>query len=237
MEKLKPYFIDLKCTIGLVSFLLSSLMSYGQGNCLLYPENSGERKACELSYKAIEYPQGSAASQMLFDSAISIGPRYAYAYYQKSVPYFKHGLLSEGIQLLNKAIELDPRSYLCYRAYWYFSHLSYAHCIADLERYYSAMEGQMAFTPGGDMEMRLLLAVSYAKTGDLDRGINTILQCIGSYELESHIGLYDHYILGVLYYENGDMQKAAEALENQIDHRKDKLILVEPYLQHLWLSV
>ena len=48
--------------------------------------------------------QGSKESQLLFDKAISMGPKYAYAYYQKSVPYFKRGLFAEGLSLITKAI-------------------------------------------------------------------------------------------------------------------------------------
>ena len=43
--------------------LLNSNFLLSQGNCLVYPEDSGERKACELSYQALEHPHGSKASQ------------------------------------------------------------------------------------------------------------------------------------------------------------------------------
>lgn len=216
MDELKTYFISRVAMIGLLWLGISHPI-IGQGNCLIYPAESGERTACELSYKAIEYPQGSRASQMLFDSAILIGPRYAWAYYQKSVPYFKHGLLHEAMQLLNKAVELDPKSYyLCYRAYWYFSHQSYEMCIRDLEQYYFEYQQPIEFTPGGDMEMRLLLGLSHARLGDLEKGIKTISDCIKSYESEDYLGIYDYYILGSLYYENGQFEEATAAFEKQI---------------------
>lgn len=216
MDKLKTYCIS---KISLIFLLLLGFVSsmIGQGNCLIYPAESGERIACELSYKAIEYPQGSRASQMLFDSAILVGPKYAWAYYQKSVPYFKHGLLHEAMQLLNKAVELEPKSYyLCYRAYWYFSHQSYEMCIRDLEQYYFEYQQPIEFTPGGDMEMRLLLGLSYARLGDLEKGIKTISDCINSYESKDYLGIYDYYILGSLYYENGQFMEAAATFEKQI---------------------
>ena len=89
----------------LITFIVNMTFSFAQTNCFIYPEGSGERKACELSYKAIEYRQGSKESQILFDSAIAVGPKFAWAYYEKSVPYFKRGFLHEGLQILNKAIE------------------------------------------------------------------------------------------------------------------------------------
>ena len=228
MEKLIIYFIsrnpivDIKffrqpVCIGffLIAAFIPSII--GQGNCLIYSAESGERRACELSYQAIEYPQGSRMSQMLFDSAIAVGPNYAWAYYQKSVPYFKHGLLHEAIQLLNKAVELEPKSYyLCYRAYWYFSHQSYEACIKDLEKYYFEYQQPIEFTPGGDMEMRLLLGLSYARIGDVKKGINIISDCINSYESKDYLGIYDYYILGSLYFEDGQFVEAAKILEQQL---------------------
>ncbi len=118
MDKLKAYFnkTSSRLVLSVLSITIAHL-SFGQGNCLIYEKNSGERKACELSYQAIGYKQGSRESQILFDSAIAIGPNYAWAYYEKSVPYFKRGLLNEGIKLLNKAVALEPGNhYLCYRA-------------------------------------------------------------------------------------------------------------------------
>jgi len=238
MEELKTYFIDELDRSSIINAPSNSLLlpktrylsiclllifgicgrMIGQGNCLIYPAESGERTACELSYQAIEYPQGSRASQMLFDSAILVGPKYAWAYYQKSVPYFKHGLLNEAMQLLNKAVELEPKSYyLCYRAYWYFSHQSYEMCIRDLEKYYFEYQQPIEFTPGGDMEMRLLLGLSYARSGDIEKGVTTISDCISSYQSKDYLGIYDYYVLGSLYYKNGQFLEAAAAFDKQIE--------------------
>lgn len=195
--------------------LLCSCFLNAQGNCLLYAADSGERQACELSYKALEYTQGSQASQMLFDSAIAIGPRYAWAYYEKSVPYFKRGLLNQGIQILNQAIALEPQNYLCYRAYWYFAHQSYFACIEDLEHYYNQLNGHIEYIPGGEIEMSFLLGLSYVKTGHLALGIRTIEERLNSYPSESYMGLYDHYVLGTLYYQNEQFELAQQAFEKQ----------------------
>ena len=159
------------CNIG---FLL------GQGNCLLYAEGSGERSACELSYRALEYKQGSKESQFLFDQAIEIGPNYAWAYYEKSVPFFKRGLFAEGVFLINKAIELEPQNYLYYRAYWYFYNRSYELCIKDLEELYTVYKTFYTTTPGGEMEMRVILALAYAQSGNVSKGINWILNLMDS---------------------------------------------------------
>jgi tetratricopeptide (TPR) repeat protein len=217
MERLNIYFSDISAFILVMLLTTYCISTYGQGNCLIYAEESGERIACELSYRAIEYRQGSKASQLIFDAAIEAGSNYAYAYYQKSVPYFKRGLIHEGVQLLNEAIALEPINYLCYRAYWYYSHRSYSACISDLERYYSTLNGPIKFTPGGDMEMRMLLGLTYAQTNKLKKGIESVLMGLDSYGKENYlIGSYDYHILGVLYYKDNQLDKAAEAFEKQI---------------------
>ncbi len=203
---------------------------FGQGNCLIYPANSGERLACELSYRAIAYRQGSGHSQVLFDAAIKLGPEYAYAYYQKSVPFFKRGMLTEAFPLINKAIELDPHTYLSYRAYWYFSNHSFEACIADLERFYSVLNGKLQSTPGGDFEMRMLLSLSYAQTGQLEKAIELANFGINNFEsMGYYISAYDYHVLGLLYYYNGQFEEAQRAFEIQLK-RNDRFADTYYYL-------
>ncbi len=203
--------------IFVIGFMVSGNLLKGQGNCLLYPESSGERKACELSYQAIEYRQGSKESQLLFDKAIKVGPNYAWAYYQKSIPFFKRGLLADGITLINKAIELEPQNYLYYRAYWYFYNRSYNQCISDLEELYTVHQVSYATTPSSELEMRLLLAMAHAFTGNPDKGVRWVENLIEGYEGREHlIGNYDFYVLGLLYYKNNQYDEAQIELEKQI---------------------
>lgn len=218
MEKLRTYCFKFKSIFRMSFLSFISTIAYGQGNCLLYPEGSGERIACELSYRAIEYRQGSKASQILFDKAIELGPNYAWAYYEKSVPYFKRGLLVEGVELLNKAIEIEPKDYLYYRAYWYFQNRSFLACIADLEKHYIDLNGPTILTPPGDMDMRLLLSISYAESDSLLKGIETMENCLTSYgDKDYMIGVYDYHILGVLYYRNQQYSEAIKAFEQQLE--------------------
>lgn len=189
----------------------------GQGNCLVFPAESGERLACELSYRAIAYPQGSKESQLLFDAAIRIGPKYAWAYYEKSVPFFKRGLLAEGVSLINKAIELEPQNYLYYRAYWYFYNRSYRHCVNDLEELYTAHNTLYNATPSGELEMRLLLAMAYAHTGEVPKAISWVQNLLDLYEKQPGLqGYYDYYCLGVLYYLNHQPALAQTAFAKQL---------------------
>ena len=196
-------------------FNTSNLRS--QGNCLLYPENSGERLACELSYRALNYRQGSKESQHLFYKAIEIGPKYAWAYFEKSVPFFKRGMFAEGMTLINKAIELEPKNYLYYRAYYYFYNWSYEYCIRDLEELYSVHKETFKTTPGGELEMRLLLAMAYAQEGKLEKGIKWTESLKNTIDNRPQLkGLYDHFCFGLLYFLNGEYDKALSEFNEQI---------------------
>lgn len=203
--------------LTLISILVYSNCLLAQGNCLIYPEDSGERLACELSYRALEYKQGSKESQLLFDAAIRLGPKYAWAYYEKSVPFFKRGLYAEGVSLINKAIELEPKNYLYYRAYWFFYSRSYEYCIRDLEELYTVYQASYTTTPSGELEMRLLLAMAYAQSGEVAKGIEWILHLMDSYKDKLELkGYYDHFCLGVLYYMNNQFDLAEAQFEKQL---------------------
>jgi len=198
-----------------VLFVLVTGLHYGQGNCWVYPENSGERKACELSYKAIEHAQGSKESQELFDEAIAIGPNYTYAYYEKSVPYFKRGFILEGLKYLNQAIQLEPLNYLPYRAYWYWQYKNYNLCITDLERFYNEPNSYNEFTPGGEKNMKLILGLAYAKTKRYEKAIQIIEDYIKFAIDDDYLGISDYHTLGVIYFKNKAYNKAISAFNNQ----------------------
>lgn len=205
----------MKKIILLLLFLYNTCV-YSQINCYIYPEGSKERKACELSHKAIKYKQGSRKSQLLFDESISASPNFSWSYAEKSIPYFKRGFLLKGLELLNKAVELEPKRYLCYRAYWFFQYKNYMLCIKDLEKYYSLPNSYNELTPGGDKDMRILLGMSYAKLGEFKKGISIIEGCVRDNEKDKEFFFTDYSILGMLYFKNNEYNKALSALKIQI---------------------
>lgn len=202
-------------------FLLLSISLFGQVNCFIYPEKSPEREACELCDEAIKHQQGSKASQQIFDKSIAISPNFAWAYYEKSVPFLKRGFLHKGLQILNKAVELEPIEYLCYRAYWYWQYQNYDLCIKDLETYYELPNAYLQFTPGGGKDMKLILGLAYAKNNNYKKGIETLESCIATYKSEDDVGLSDYHTLGVLYLHTKQYDKAIEMMKKQFTINKD----------------
>ena len=188
----------------------------GQGNCESFAAGSKERIACEYGKRAISFKQGSRQSLLYFDSAIATNPDYAWAYYEKSITFLKRGYLSKGMSILNKAVELDPLSYLTYRAYWYFQHQSYAYCQRDLQAYYALEGAYDQNTPGGALSMRIVLALSHAQTGSNAKAITLVEEVMQNYPSEDYAGPYDFHTLGVLYYREKDYEKANSALLKSI---------------------
>lgn len=206
----------------IITLISCSSFVYSQGNCLMYEEGSNERKACELAYEGKTLKQGSRESQEMFDSILKINPNYAWAYMEKSVAYLKRGLITEGLELLDKAVELDPRYNLTYRAYWHFQNRNYKLCVRDLERYYKLPNAFIyEMSPGGDKDMRILLGMSYAKLGDLEKGIKTVENCLKSYKREADFGLVDYHVLGMLYVKNKQYKKALETFDKQLKITED----------------
>ncbi|MEO1033651.1 MAG: hypothetical protein AAFX55_19865 [Bacteroidota bacterium] len=202
--------------ILLLIVIVSACSSFAQPNCNIYSKNDPKRKACELSNEAIKYRQGSRKSQELFDSVIAMAPDFAWAYYEKSVPYFKRGFLNKGLKILNKALEINPLDYLCYRAYWYWQYKNYELCIEDLETYYALPKAYYQSTPGGEKDMRIILGLAYAKIGNFKKGIEVINDCLSTNETKIDFGYADYLSLGMLYFFNTEYDKAKFALKKQL---------------------
>lgn len=69
-----------------------------------------ENGAWTVRYFSPEY-------QVYLDSAIAQKPGMAYLYQQKAMPYFKQGKYELGLKYLDKAVELDSKAHIDYRAF------------------------------------------------------------------------------------------------------------------------
>ena len=104
-----------------------------------------------------------------------------------------------------------------YRAYWYFYNRSYEYCIKDLEALYTTHQESYCTTPSSELEMRLLLAMAYAQTGQVSKGISWIQHLMDSYQEKPHLkGFYDHYCLGILYFQNQQYDLAEVEFKKQL---------------------
>ena len=205
MEKFQRYYL---------SFLLLIVYTntIAQVNCNAI-EGEDCKKACEL-YNTASDLQGSQASQEGFDRAIELCPDFSNAYMEKAVPYLKNGDFATWKILIDKAVALDPKRHLGYRGWCKFQFLrDYKGAVLDLEelkKYYSEDLGRSL---NGDYNLDVVKAMSYSALGQKERAVGIIERLLAARGYVK--GMFDHYQLGVTYFELGRYDKALENFEKQ----------------------
>jgi len=203
-------------TIIIISILLTSMSLIGQGNCNIY---QGECKAaCELSYEANK-GQGSKHSQELFDSCIVLCPSFAYAYFEKSVPYLKQGLFKEWKILIDKAVQNDP-SYKLNRGCNQIQFIrNYEEGVKDLDQLVELKKSiEIGFSPSGEYHAQLLRAICYQKMGNTIKAIELAEELIDSKSY--YQGLFDFFHIGIIYLDANMIEKSKESFDRQIEENE-----------------
>lgn len=184
----------------------------GQDNCTLYEGDC--RIACELSTEASKQ-QGSKRSQILFDSCIALCPTFAYAYYQKAVPYLKHGLIPEWKKLIDKAVELEPQSYLvnrgCNQIQFFRNYQQGINDLNKLEEIYGRFD--IGYSNSGQYHAQMLKALAYRELGESQKAIDLMEKLLNSSWYRP--GLFDYLHLGASYLKAGYNDKAIAAFSKQ----------------------
>ena len=206
-------------------FLLLALIIFpflnpplGKPNCNVYKYQGDNTcfRGCEKAMTAIKFSQGSKASQLFFDEAISICPTLDYAYMEKAVPYLKRGQFIRWKVLIDRAVELNPTQHLGYRGWCRYQFLrDYKGAIRDIEKLDEMVDYDIGYSQNGHYHLKIALGLFYKGLGQLDKAISLME---GQLATENYMpGLYDYLHLGVLYLEIGAMEKAKSAFEQQLE--------------------
>ena len=203
-------------TLMLIFFAGNYLMA--APNCELYAEGTAAREACELCMKAISYPQGSPLSQKYFDKAMKVDPTFAYAPYEKAVPFLKRGEFQTWKRLIDIAVELEPQTYLPYRGWCLFKFMrDYKLALADLEAYMEMSNNQFTYSQDGEHDLRIVIALCKRELGREDDAIRDMEIAIADSKENHFIGLFDYLHLGVSRLRIKDYQGAIDAFEQEIE--------------------
>lgn len=206
MERFQKYYLSLLILVAYANV-------NAQINCNSI-EGEDCKKACEI-YNKDSGSQGSKKSQENFDKAINLCPDFSDAYMEKSVPYLKRGDFVTWKLLIDKAVELDPKMHLGYRGWCKYQFLrDYKGAISDiesLEKIYPT--GYLGYSVNGDYELHIAKALCYSAIGQKEKAISIIENQLA--KQDHNIGLYDHYQLGVTYFELNQYDKALENFEKQ----------------------
>lgn len=205
MEKFQRYYL---------SFLLLIVYTntIAQVNCNAI-EGEDCKKACEL-YNTASDLQGLQASQEGFDRAIELCPDFSNAYMEKAVPYLKNGDFATWKILIDKAVALDPKRHLGYRGWCKFQFLrDYKGAVLDLEELKKYYPEDLGRSLNGDYNLDVVKAMSYSALGQKEKAVGIIERLLAARGYVK--GMFDHYQLGVTYFELGRYDKALENFEKQ----------------------
>lgn len=205
MEKFPKYFLSI-----FILVIYTNLQS--QVNCnAMVGDNC--KKACEIFNRPSS--QGSRESQENLDEALSLCPTFSDIYVEKSVPYLKRGDFIEWKKLIDKAVELDPKSHLGYRGWCKFQFLrDYKGAIADLEALEKLyQDGYLGYSTNGDYELHIAQALCYSALGQKEKAISIFEDQLA--KTDHIVGFYDYYQLGVAYFDLGKYDQALENFEKQ----------------------
>lgn len=206
MEKFPKYFLSFFLLV-----IYTNLQAQVNCNSL---EGEDCKKACEIYNNADQF-QGSRESQETYDKAIELCPTFSSAYIEKSVPYLKIGDFITWKKLIDKAVEIDPKMHLPYRAWCKFQFLrDYKGAIADFDQMQKLGLTLNAFTSqNGHYNLEVVRGICYSAIGQKQKAISIIENQLSD---KDHIlGLFDNYQLGVTYYELNKYDKALENFEKQ----------------------
>ena len=114
--------------------------------------------------------QGSKESQHYFDLSIKSDNTFSYTYFEKSVPFNKRGDYAKGFELLNKAVELNPRMHLGYRGWLRLVKLKdYNGCINDLKEL-QKIKSENTYNAWGQ-NINYLIGISFLGLNVYDKSI------------------------------------------------------------------
>ena len=154
-------------TLFIIACIISS---FGPPNCNLYEDDEACYKACNEAEKAIMHPQGSKASQVHFDKSIALCPTFSYSYYEKGVPFVKRGLNNKWIELINKAVEHNPKEYLGHRGWCHYLFMkNYQPAIDDIEALDAMLDYDIGPTGNGEYHLHVVRALCYKGLGNQEK--------------------------------------------------------------------
>ena len=183
-------------------------------NAYLYQGDTLKYEACIVAEKRAGHYQFSRAYQEFLDEALAIDSTFAYAYKVKSTAYLKSGDFLTWKKLIDKAVEYDPEGELFYRGWCRYQFFrDYQGAIADIELLDSLVDYDIGFGQNGDYHLEITRGLCYKAIGQPEKAIAIIENKLN--DSSYFASPYDYLHLGVLYLEQGEYDKAIEALKRQ----------------------
>lgn len=203
---------------GFLIILLSISCAYAQPNCEAYKYFSDTLKyeACIKARETKGLYQFSKEYQTILDESLAIDPTFDYAYWAKSIAYLKSGDFVTWKELIDKAVEYNPKEHLGYRGWCRYQFFrDYQGAIRDIEKLDSLVDYDIGPSPNGTYHLNIAKGLCYKAIGKMDKAIKIIEGQIKLNEETDFIGAYDYLHLGVLYLETQQFDKAIATFGKQ----------------------
>ena len=160
----------------------------------------------EQRFKFAEHSQGLYLSQTMFDILIFQNPNYSDAYFEKSVAFNKRGDYAKGFELLNKAVELDPKLHLGYAGWIKLRKLrDFDNALKDFNRL-DSLTPNFVDAPWGE-NIDFLRGECYFGKKDYKKAIELLNRNI-KHQKEDWADVHSFVYLGLSEYELGNYEKA-----------------------------
>ncbi len=146
-----------KLYLSALFFVLVSICSCGQEKI--------KDKQAYLDFAFRNFPQTTKEFRAYLESAIKVYPDDAELWREVATSHFKAGEYAPAIRYINKAVELDPKTWLGYRAFMKCIFMKdYANAIQDFKQALTLKNGYYQM----DHTYHFYIAISYLKISQLD---------------------------------------------------------------------
>jgi tetratricopeptide (TPR) repeat protein len=188
----------------------------------------------EKRFSFAEHSQGSLLSQTMFDILKFQYPDYSDVYFEQSVAFNKYGYHDKGFELLDQAVELEPKLHLGYRGYMKLRFLrDYDGALADLNRL-DSLTPNFIDAPWGENIDFLRGECSFGKK-DYLKAIEYFERNIKN-QKEGWAEIQTFVYLGICEYEIGNYDKAVTALNKALG-QFDKTTEAYFYLAKVYIAM
>jgi len=168
----------------------------------------------EERFLVAEHSQGSLFSQTMFDILKFQYPDYSDVYFEQSVAFNKYGHHDKGFELLDQAVDLDPKMHLGYRGYMKLRFLrDYDGALQDFNTL-DSLTPNFNDSPWGE-NIDFLRGECYYGNKDYQKAINCFERNIKS-QTESWADIQSFVYLGIYEYELGNFTKAKTDLNRAL---------------------
>ncbi|WP_109301247.1 tetratricopeptide repeat protein [Aquimarina sp. AU474] len=165
-------------------------------------------------FKVAEHAQGMYLSQKMFDILIFQNADNSDLYFEKSVAFNKMGQYAKGSELLDKAVQIDPKIHLGYRGWLKLRKLrSFDNALKDFDRL-DKLTPNVIDAPWGE-DIDFLRGECYYGKKEYQKAIDMFNRSIKN-QKEDWADIHTFVYLGLCEYELGNYEKAISEFDRAL---------------------